>query len=315
MSKQRARRFHPFFFTSPPSNERSSSIPLSTTTEEMYATKMKVMITFMSLVVTSLVAAAAKDTSSCTFIPDTDFYVPNQGPSGSATSALDCCTRVCAGKTKYFTFAKSSKQCFCKTDNTNPRSSTDNIAGSCDPNPPPPSPPQRYPNYQGCVDNASMPLAYCDASKPLDDRVHALVSLLNLTEKASRMYSCRDNCDTCPCAIPRVGLPPYAYLVEVNTAVAAVCLEQRCATVFSGPLGIAASFNRTVWRQKGEVISTELRAFANHGGKRGLGAEVGVMGFGPNINIVRDPRFGRNSELPGEVRRRHLIRYVRSQSI
>ena len=118
--------------------------------------------------------------------------------------------------------------------------------------------------------------------------------------QASRMYSCVDQCDTCPCAVPRVGLPTYAYLVEVNTAVAAVCLKGKCATVFSGALGLAASFNRTVWKQKGDVISTEMRAFSNHGGKRGLGKETGLMGFGPNINVVRDPRFGRNSELPSE---------------
>ena len=148
--------------------------------------------------------------------------------------------------------------------------------------------------------NVSQALPYCNATASIDERVASLIQSLNLTEKASRMYSCRPNCDTCPCSIPRIGLPPYAYLVEVNTAVAAVCLEHRCATVFSGPLGLAASFNRTVWSQKGQVISTELRAFSNHGGKRGLGQHTGVMGFGPNINVVRDPRFGRNSELPGE---------------
>ena len=81
---------------------------------------------------------------------------------------------------------------------------------------------QIYPNYQGCIDEISQSLPYCNTSKTIDERVEALVSSLNLTEKASRMYSCRDSCDTCPCAIPRVGLPPYAYLVEVNTDVAAV---------------------------------------------------------------------------------------------
>ena len=252
------------------------------------------------IVAAASAAIDAPSSSSCTFIQNTDFYMPNQGPSGSATSALDCCTRVCAGQTKFYTFAKSSNQCYCKTSNKNPRSSSDNTAGTCAPDPPPPPPPQKYPNYQGCMDETSKTLPYCNATKSFDERVDDLVSSLNLTEKASRMYSCRENCDTCPCAIPRIGLPPYAYLVEVNTAVAAVCLEKRCATVFSGPLGLAASFNRTVWKQKGEVISTELRAFSNHGGKRGLGKHVGVMGFGPNINVVRDPRFGRNSELPGE---------------
>jgi len=65
-------------------------------------------------------------------------------------------------------------------------------------------------------------------------------------------------------------------------------------------MGLGGTFNRTVWQNKGKVISTELRAFHNHGGIRNLGKQTGVNAFGPNINIVRDPRFGRNSELPGE---------------
>ena len=64
----------------------------------------------------------------------------------------------------------------------------------------------------------------------------------------------------------------YAYLVETNTAVAAVCLgPDACATVFPGPMGVGASFNRTAWKTKGAVISTDMRAFNNHYGKRGLG--------------------------------------------
>ena len=45
---------------------------------------------------------------------------------------------------------------------------------------------------------------------------------------------------------------------------------------------MAASFNRTSWALKGEVISTELRAFNNH-----PGSNIGVTGYGPNINIVK----------------------------
>jgi hypothetical protein len=87
------------------------------------------------------------------------------------------------------------------------------------------------------------------------------VSSLTLSEKISRIYSCVDDCDTCPCAVECVSLPQYAYLLEANTAVAAVCLApEECATVFTGPNGLAASFNRTVWRQKGVVLSTEVRA-------------------------------------------------------
>ena len=100
-----------------------------------------------------------------------------------------------------------------------------------------------------------------------------------------------------------IDLPEYMWLVETNSNVAAICLsEDKCTTTFTGPLGLAASFNRTVWRQKGDVIGTELRAFNNLGVPRGTGPTdyIGLTGYGPNINIARDPRFGRTSELPGE---------------
>ena len=45
-------------------------------------------------------------------------------------------------------------------------------------------------------------------------------------------------------------------------------LFPRCATVFPGPNGMGASFNRTLWRAKGRVLSTEVRAFANANGHR-----------------------------------------------
>lgn len=77
-----------------------------------------------------------------------------------------------------------------------------------------------------------------------------------------------------------------------------------CQVEWPGPTGLAATFNRTVWRVKGEVVSTEMRAFNNLGGTRGTDdhttAFIGLDGFGPNINMARDPRWGRNSEVPGE---------------
>lgn len=60
---------------------------------------------------------------------------------------------------------------------------------------------------------------------------------------------------------------------------------------------MAASFNRTNWRLKGRTIGIELRAFNNANWPRAVGPNefIGVTGFGPNINIARDPRFGRTS--------------------
>lgn len=97
----------------------------------------------------------------------------------------------------------------------------------------------------------------------------------------------------------------YRWLTEANTAVDAPCVARgRCPTTFVGPLNMAASFNASSWRLKGDVLSTELRAlfnvwptltsdpYSDHA--------VGLTGFGPNINLIKDPRYGRNSELPSE---------------
>lgn len=112
--------------------------------------------------------------------------------------------------------------------------------------------------------------------------------------------------------IPRVELPPYGWLVECNTGVASQCLgPDKCATTFPGPTGLGASFDHELWAAKGQVMSTEMRAFSNARWYRGIGASypghpaagaafIGTSAFGPNLNIIRDPRYGRNSELPGE---------------
>jgi hypothetical protein len=68
---------------------------------------------------------------------------------------------------------------------------------------------------------------------------------------------------------------------------------------------LAASFNRSAWFAKGEVVSTEMRALHSAGGVRpfvnGFNPyRVGLTGYGPNINLMRDPRWGRNCEVPSE---------------
>ena len=102
---------------------------------------------------------------------------------------------------------------------------------------------------------------------------------------------------------------PTGWLVEMNTGVASECLgPDQCATTFVGPTGLGAAFNRDMWASKGTVLSTEMRAFANARWYRGTGAgypghpankpaHIGTSAFGPNLNAIRDPRYGRNSEV------------------
>jgi len=66
-------------------------------------------------------------------------------------------------------------------------------------------------------------------------------------------------------------------------------------------MGLAASFNSSSWWYKGDVTSTDIRGVFN---TFNVSADpytaTGLTGFAPNINLVKDPRWGRNSEVPGE---------------
>lgn len=136
-----------------------------------------------------------------------------------------------------------------------------------------------------------------------------LIGRLTLDEKLGLLGPDTTNtsvgaCTDMDAGVPRLGIPGYTHLVEDNSGAGMECVgPERCPTNFPGPTGLASSFNRTAWRLKGEIISTEQRASNNVGDSRGYEApfsKIGLTGFGPNINIARDPRFGRISELPSE---------------
>ena len=162
------------------------------------------------------------------------------------------------------------------------------------------------PNYKGCLDEAAKGLPYCDEGLSLDERVDDLLDRLSLEEQINSISpqpALGDTCGDHTAGKPEIGLPDYFWLTETNTNVAALCYtdKYKCPSTFVGPLGMGASFNRTSWGMKGSVLGTEMRAFHNLAWHRAnTGNLIGLTGFGPNLNIARDPRFGRISELPGE---------------
>ena len=175
------------------------------------------------------------------------------------------------------------------------------------------------PNYQECVSPIARNYQHCNTSLSHAERVEALISVMSMEEKVLSLApdpAVGHDCNVVTKPIPRLGLGRFMWLTETNSQANSVCLNgTRCATAFPGQLGLASSFNRTVWFSKGDVISTELRALYNSGGQRRCnGCFVGLTGFGPNINIARDPRFGRTSELPGEdpyLNGEYAVEYVR----
>ncbi len=121
-------------------------------------------------------------------------------------------------------------------------------------------------------------------------RAAALVSKMSLEEKVSQMQNTA-------AAIPRLGIPAYDWWNEGLHGVARAGL----ATVFPQAIGIAATFDTALMGRIAETISTEARgkyndaiAHDNHG------RYFGLTFWSPNINIFRDPRWGRGQETYGE---------------
>ena len=122
------------------------------------------------------------------------------------------------------------------------------------------------------------------------ERAKELVSKMTLEEKISQM------CHEAP-AIERLGIPAYNWWSESLHGVA----RTGCATVFPQAIGMAASFNTDLIEEVGKVIATEARAKYNENKLFGEALIYqGLTECAPNINIFRDPRWGRGQETFGE---------------
>ena len=125
---------------------------------------------------------------------------------------------------------------------------------------------------------------------PVSTRVNDLVSRLTLEEKIQQMQH------TAP-AIERLGVPQYNWWNECLHGVA----RNGIATVFPQAIGMAATFNPTLIQKEADVISTEARAkYYEAIGRNQHDIYQGLTFWSPNINIFRDPRWGRGQETYGE---------------
>jgi len=138
--------------------------------------------------------------------------------------------------------------------------------------------------------NESPRPAYLDPAVSLEQRVNDLVSRMTLEEKVSQMQ------DVAP-AIPHLGIPTYNWWNEGLHGVA----RSGNATVFPQAIGLAATWDTDLVHRVADVISTEARAKYNHAIQHGnTGRYFGLTFWSPNINIFRDPRWGRGQETYGE---------------
>jgi beta-glucosidase len=136
------------------------------------------------------------------------------------------------------------------------------------------------------------PALWKDPAQPLETRVKDLVGRMSLAEKAAQMRN------TAP-AIPRIGLPAYDYWNECLHGVA----RSGVATVFPQAIGLAATWNAPLLHDIAGTIATEARAKHNEYARTHDGDSAKYFGltfWTPNINIFRDPRWGRGQETYGE---------------
>ena len=131
---------------------------------------------------------------------------------------------------------------------------------------------------------------YLNPDLPADQRAADLVSRMSLDEKVSQLVN------DAP-AIPRLNVPAYEWWNECLHGVA----RSGAATVFPQAIGMAASFDAPLLHEVATVISDEARAKHHEYKRRGLHARYqGLTFWSPNINIFRDPRWGRGQETYGE---------------
>ena len=129
-----------------------------------------------------------------------------------------------------------------------------------------------------------------DPDQAIDDRVSDLISRMTLEEKVSQMVN-----NSAP--IERLGIPAYNWWSECLHGVA----RFGRATVFPQAIGLAATWDTDLMERIGTAISDEGRAMFHAMEKYGFSRRYGGLTYWtPNVNIFRDPRWGRGQETYGE---------------
>ncbi|KAL8151437.1 hypothetical protein V2J09_021245 [Rumex salicifolius] len=171
----------------------------------------------------------------------------------------------------------------------------------------------------GC-DPPTNSLPFCNPDLPIPERAQDLVSRLSTEEKIAQLS------DSAP-PIPRLGVPAYEWWSEslhgvsrhgrgfrfnatfnFNGSLHYGSETIRFATMFPQVILSAASFDSHLWFRIAQAIATEARAMFNAAQGKGMTL------WAPNINIFRDPRWGRGQETPGEdplVGSTYAVSYVR----
>jgi beta-glucosidase len=140
------------------------------------------------------------------------------------------------------------------------------------------------------MNDSAYSFPFQDPDRPLQERVEDLVSRLTLEEKVSQMVHGA-------AAIERLGIPEYNWWNECLHGVGRAGI----ATVFPQAIGLAATWDPDLMFRVATAISDEARAKHHEALRHGIrDIYTGLTFWSPNINIFRDPRWGRGQETYGE---------------
>ena len=134
--------------------------------------------------------------------------------------------------------------------------------------------------------------SHLDHTLPVEQRLDKLVQAANLSEQISQLTN------SAP-ALERLGIPGYQWL---NDDVHGVDSSGTTTSFPDGP-GLGASWDKALLRAAGHAMGMEARAVHNNqtGSRRPVPVNgMGLTLYGPNMNLVRDPRWGRNQEVYSE---------------
>eukprot|EP01060_Flectonema_neradi_P002802 TRINITY_DN1176_c3_g1_i1.p1 TRINITY_DN1176_c3_g1~~TRINITY_DN1176_c3_g1_i1.p1 ORF type:complete len:793 (+),score=176.42 TRINITY_DN1176_c3_g1_i1:1458-3836(+) len=147
-----------------------------------------------------------------------------------------------------------------------------------------------------CKDPPFSSYGYCNQTLTAYERAADLANRLNDTEIANMLANGNTGCD-------RLGVPQFRFTEALHGVVSACGRETYfkefggnntgCPTSFPHAMVLGSSFNRSLWSNIGETISTEARALSNQG-------LAGIAFWAPDINLARDPRWGRSQEVASE---------------
>ncbi|MFV0328937.1 MAG: glycoside hydrolase family 3 C-terminal domain-containing protein [Dysgonomonas sp.] len=146
-------------------------------------------------------------------------------------------------------------------------------------------------NVSCCFSLLGQNYPFQNPNLPIEERVSDLVSKLTLEEKVLQMLN------NAP-AIERLGIPSYNWW---NECLHGIGRTEYKVTVFPQAIGMAAAWDKNLMKDVAIAISDEGRAIYNDASSKGNRAIYhGLTYWTPNVNIFRDPRWGRGQETYGE---------------